>query len=45
VRPADAHNDVWKADNFTLEGDCTDRKESQRYPIRYTCSTIPPEFG
>jgi hypothetical protein len=32
VRPADAMDDVYTVD-FTLEGDCTDRKESPRYPI------------
>jgi hypothetical protein len=37
-------NDVWTVDNFTLEGDCTDRKESQRYPIRYTYSMVPREL-
>jgi hypothetical protein len=45
VRPADAANDVWTVDNFTLEGDCTDRNESRRYPLRYTFSLVPEELA
>jgi hypothetical protein len=44
VRPADANHDVWTVDNFILEGDCTDRNESKRYPLRYTYSMVPLEL-
>jgi hypothetical protein len=44
VRPNDAQNDVASVQDFTLSGDCTDRNETQRYPIRYTYSVVPPEL-
>jgi hypothetical protein len=45
VRPADEMNDVSTVDQFTLEGDCTDRAGKTRYPIRYTYSQVPSELA
>jgi hypothetical protein len=44
VRPADPKNDHVPLSGFQLEGDCTDRNESQRYPVRYTYSETPEEL-
>jgi hypothetical protein len=45
VRPADEMNDVSTVDQFTLEGDCTDRAGKTRYPIGYTYSQVASELA